>query len=130
MIALKFISLHPDRAISGTLGGMGMMKEGGFMQKIWEDMLGKGKDGLVPAACIRGFGKFALSESELKAVKTPLCVLVGDQDPCRQLYVEPLHQMREDIPIVKIQDAGHLTCVAKPQFKDEVKKWIDKNAGK
>lgn len=130
MIALKLISKYPDRAISGTLGGMGMMKEGGVLQKVWEDILGKGKGGTVPPACIKGFGKFALTDDEVKAIKTPVCVLVGDRDPCRKMYVDPLHTLRDDIPIVEIQDAGHLICITKPQFKDELKKWIDKNAGK
>jgi serine-type D-Ala-D-Ala carboxypeptidase len=34
IVALKFISEHPDRVLSGTLGGMGWLPEGGGLQKI------------------------------------------------------------------------------------------------
>jgi pimeloyl-ACP methyl ester carboxylesterase len=128
MITMKFMVLHPERVSSGLLGGMGWLREGGMLGKMWGFMLG----GLLgtPAACPHSFGKLAVSEAELKAVKVPVEVLVGDRDPCRTLYVAPLRQVREDWPVIEIAGAGHMDCIVKPQFKDEVQKWIAKQSGK
>lgn len=101
MIALKLTSKFPDRVISTTLGGMGIIKEGSPLQKTWENLGREG--GKVPVVCVKSFGKFALTEDEAKAIKTPLCMLVGERDPCRKLYAEPLHQLREDFPLVEIR---------------------------
>ena len=30
--------------------------------------------------------------------------------------------------MVEIKDANHLTCVGKPQFKEEIQKWLAKQA--
>lgn len=134
MIAAKLVTRYPDRVSSCVLGGMGWLREGSFLQKFWE--LGKGdkaaKAGgggnaiFTPLACPQSFGKLAISDDELKAIRVPLTVLVGDQDPCKFLYVNPLQEARKDISVVIIENAGHLDCVVKPQFKDEIKKWLDK----
>lgn len=129
MIAMKFIVLHPDRARSCLLGGMGWLQEGSGLQRFWDNIPARNR-GPVPPACLRSFGKFAITEEDLRGVKLPLEVLVGDHDPCKALYVDPLHRVRGDWPIVVIQDAGHLTCIAKEQFKDELVKWIEAHDGK
>jgi pimeloyl-ACP methyl ester carboxylesterase len=35
IVSLKFMAEHPDRVLSGTLGGMGWLPESGGLQKIW-----------------------------------------------------------------------------------------------
>ena len=63
-----------------------------------------------------------------RGIKAPVAVLVGNRDPVRNLYVTPLSRVRKDWSIVVIEGAGHLDCIVKAQFKDELKKWLDKNA--
>jgi pimeloyl-ACP methyl ester carboxylesterase len=131
IIAMKFMVDHPDRLLSGTLGGMGWLRPGSFEQAFFERAAGKesGKEtGRTPPACIHGIGRLAVGANEVKSVKVPVEILVGDHDPCRRMYVQPLEALRSDWPVVIINDAGHLTCVAKEQFKAELKSWIDKNA--
>ena len=53
-------------------------------------------------------------------------VAIGDSDPLKRLFVAPLREARKDWPVVEIESAGHLTCVLKPQFAQEIVKWIDK----
>ena len=48
-----------------------------------------------------------------------------DRDPVKRLFVTPLETAPKDWPVVEIEDAGHLTCVIKPQFKAEIKRWLD-----
>jgi pimeloyl-ACP methyl ester carboxylesterase len=115
MIALKLASLHPDRVSAAILGGMGWLKEGSPLQRFWDAVPAPSGHG-VPPACLRGFAQLALSEGELMAIHVPMAVLVGDHDPCRLLYVAPLHLARPEIPIREIQDAGHITCILKPEF--------------
>jgi pimeloyl-ACP methyl ester carboxylesterase len=65
--------------------------------------------------------KLAITEAELKAIRVPATVIVGDHDPCRRLYVEPLSRVRPDWPVHVIAGAGHLNCVVQPDFKVQLK---------
>ncbi len=124
-IALRVISDHPDRVISGTLAGSGWIREGSGLQKVWEH-LGQGERGTAPAVCVSSIGKLAIDEAAVQKIKVPMTMIVGDRDPVKRLYADPLHNMRKDWPIVEIEGAGHLTCVVKREFSDELVKWIDK----
>jgi pimeloyl-ACP methyl ester carboxylesterase len=126
IITAKFLAKHPDRALSGTLGGMGWLREGSIAQWGFAQM---GKDGKNHPAglCGRSLAKLALTEKEVKSIRVPVTVLVGDDDGLiEKLYVEPLRPVRKDWPVVEIKGANHLTCVLKPQFKEEIRKWLDK----
>lgn len=127
MIAVKFVATHPDRVRSVVLGGMGWLKEGSPLAAFWENVPRSRKSD-TPLACIHSLGKLAVSQEQLKAIQVPVAMLVGDRDPCRRLYVEPAAAVRTDWPIVVIHDAGHLNCIFKPQFKDELKKALDRQA--
>jgi pimeloyl-ACP methyl ester carboxylesterase len=123
MIAMKLVTKHPERARSLTLGGMGWFREGSRLQDFFERIPERERErGSTPSACLRSFGKLAVSEKELKAVSVPVAVLIGDHDPCRRMYVAPLQHVRNDWPVTVIEDAGHITCVAKKQFRDELEK--------
>jgi pimeloyl-ACP methyl ester carboxylesterase len=76
--------------------------------------------------CFNSLARLALTENELKSINVPVTVVVGDRDPVEKLYVIPLQQVRKDWPVTEIKGAGHITCVANPQFKEEVKNWLDK----
>jgi pimeloyl-ACP methyl ester carboxylesterase len=142
MIAGRMMATHPDRISSCILGGMGWLKDGSGLQKFWEIAGADRKDtaakdaprrgGLfyVPPACIRGIAKLAITEDQLKAINLPAEILVGDTDPMKQLYVDPLVKVRQDWPVVLIKDAGHLDCIIKTQFKDEIVKWVDGHKAK
>jgi pimeloyl-ACP methyl ester carboxylesterase len=115
---------------------MGWLREGSFMQKVWERMPENqrrrtltGRPSQTPAACAGSLGRLAVSEEEIKSIRVPVEILVGDRDPVKRLFVAPLAQVRRDWKIIEIRDAGHLNCVVRQQFKDEVKNWLDKNSG-
>jgi pimeloyl-ACP methyl ester carboxylesterase len=129
MVTAKFLTMHQDRVRSAILGGMGWLRQGSGLQKIWERM--PAREGVrAPAACVRSFGKLAVTEPQLKAIRVPVEIIVGDRDPVRRLYVTPLQSVRPDWPVVEIPDAGHIICIMKPQFKAEIKKWLDAHAGR
>jgi pimeloyl-ACP methyl ester carboxylesterase len=125
IITAKFLSKHPDRALSGTLGGMGWLREGSFEQKFFA--IG-GKDGKPVGLCFRSLGKLALTEAEVKSIKVPVEVLFGADDDLRKGYAEPLKKVRTDWPVIEIKDANHITCILKPQFKEEIQKWLAKQS--
>jgi pimeloyl-ACP methyl ester carboxylesterase len=119
MIAFKLLAMHPDRVLSGTIGGMGWFREGSRLQEIWGEMrVSEGSH--VPAALIHSLGELALSEKELQSIDVPIKVVVGDRDPVKQLYVAPMRRKRRDWPIVEIADAGHINCILKKQFREEM----------
>lgn len=126
MVAVKLMAQYPDRVASATLGGMGWLRDGGALQRVWERMPAR-EGGRTPAAFGRSIGRLAVTEAELKKIDVPVMVLVGDRDPVKRLYVAPLQQVRKDWPVVEIEDAGHLNCILKKQFKDELTGWVRKN---
>jgi pimeloyl-ACP methyl ester carboxylesterase len=127
MIAIKFMARHQERVLSGVVGGMGWMCEGSALQKVWGRMQG-GVGGRTPPACARSLGELALTEEELKGIRVPVIVIVGDRDPVKRLYVAPLQRVRKDWAVIEIGDAGHLNCVVKAQFKEEIAEWLNKQA--
>ena len=118
MVALKLIAEHPDRVISGTLGGAGWLREDSILQKIWTHMRTLGA---------RSITELALTADQLKAIRIPVEILLGDRDPMKKLYVEPLETVRSDWRVIEIEGAGHLNCIFKKQFIDEIEKWLDMN---
>jgi pimeloyl-ACP methyl ester carboxylesterase len=119
MIALKLAATHPDRVHSAILGGMGWMKEGSSLQHVWEGMVGHERFG-APPALLHGFAEFAVTAEQIKALKMPIAVVIGERDPCRKMYVDPLLEIRPDIPEHVISGAGHITCIFKPEFKTQI----------
>jgi pimeloyl-ACP methyl ester carboxylesterase len=127
MITLKLVAKHPDRVRSAALGGMGWLREGSAEQKVF---LAGGKDGKPAGLCFKGMAKLALSEDEIKSIRVPVTVLFGDRDFLRKGYLEPLQQARKDWPVIEIKDADHLSCVIRPQFKEELQKWLAKQTAR
>jgi pimeloyl-ACP methyl ester carboxylesterase len=125
MITMKLLTRHPDRIKSALISGMGWLREGSQLQNIWERA--RDRDGSVPpTACIRSLGALAVTEEEVKAIRVPTAVLIGENDPVRRMYVAPLERIRSDWPVTVVPDAGHLNCILKPEFKADVKSWLDK----
>jgi pimeloyl-ACP methyl ester carboxylesterase len=124
MVALKLIAEHPDRVLSGTLGGMGWLQEGSVLQRIWERLPAR-RQGLTPGVCATSAGQLALTRAELTAIEVPVAVVVGDRDPVRELYVAPLRTVRQDWPVIQIRGAGHLNCILKPDFREAIARWVD-----
>ncbi len=122
MITMKLMALHPERVRSGVVGGMGWLQQ-------WDPLLGT-KDGTNQnafIACVKGFSELALAEKEVREIKTPFTVLMGERDPLRARTVEPLRQLRPDVPINVIAGANHLTCIGKPEFKAALKNFLNHN---
>ena len=113
IIAQNFIARHPDRVLTGTVGGMSWFKAGGFAQ--FRDLIGRDDaNGRPVAVCARSLSKLALTEEEIKSIRVPMTVLIGENDrlvPKQSL--EALTAARPDWPVVEIKDANHLTCVVK-----------------
>jgi pimeloyl-ACP methyl ester carboxylesterase len=121
IITAKLLVKHPDRVLSGTLGGMGWLREGSLEQKVFA---AGGKDGKPVGVCFRSLAKLALTEEELKSIRVPVRILFGDRDFLKKGYVEPLQRVRPDWQVIDIRDADHITCILKPQFQEEIQKWL------
>jgi pimeloyl-ACP methyl ester carboxylesterase len=124
MIAVKFMTRHQDRVLSATICGMGWLREGSGLQKMWGRMEGRGGF-RTPPACARSLGRLAVTETELKGIRVPVVVIVGDRDPVNRFFVGPLRLARRDWTVIEINDAGHLNCIFKTQFKEEIANWLD-----
>jgi len=127
MIALKLIAIHPDRVLSGVLGGMGWMQEGSAAQRMWRRPLTR-PPGPAPAVCVTSIADLALTRAELLAIRVPVEVLIGDRDRVYDLYVLPLRTARPDWPVVRIRRSGHMDLFLRGQFKQELARWLDRPA--
>jgi pimeloyl-ACP methyl ester carboxylesterase len=128
IIAGNFMVKHPDRVLTVTLTGMGWMEKGGLAPWLF-DQIGKNDPNAKPLAiCGRSLAKLAVTKTELKAVKVPVAVIVGDKDDfVKGLYVKPLQEVRKDWPVIEVKGGDHLSTILKPQFKEEIASWLKKN---
>ena len=129
-----FVDVHgpaPCSAIvdvlSVTLCGMGWMKEGGLLQRFWNNMAGR-ESSRTPEACVKGIAELALSETELKAIAQPVTVIIGSDDPVKRLYVKPLQAARPDGPFIEISGGGHLTTIKMPEFHTALTKSLSEKS--
>lgn len=127
MVAAKLLATHPQRTLSGLIGGMGWLRQGSRLQRIWAQMPAR-EEARTPPAFVRNVGNLALSEQEILRIRVPVEVVVGDRDPVKGLYVAPLRRFRPDWPIIEIHDAGHLNCIVKDQFRREIAAWVRKQS--
>ena len=120
MIAMKLVVQHPERVRSVVLGGMGWFRADMPGLHYWEKA--RDEDNMfVPAACLRAMSKLGVTAAEVKAVRVPVVMIVGDQDPLLQACVAPMHKLRPDWPEHIIKGAGHMDCVFKADFKEQLK---------
>ncbi len=128
VIAANFIARHPDRVRSGTLGGMGWLKVGSAAQFGFGQIGRNDPNARAHTLCGRSLARLALTENELKSIRVPMLVLVGEDDNLiKKLYIEPLRQVRKDWRVVEIADANHITCILRPQFRTDIAEWLAKN---
>jgi pimeloyl-ACP methyl ester carboxylesterase len=129
IIAANFLVKHPDRALSGTLCGMGWLKKGGLAEWGFA-RIGKGDpNAKALAVCGRSLARLALTEAEIKSIRVPVAVLYGDRDDLvKKLYLEPLRKARKDWPVIEIRGADHLSCPFKPQFREALATWLRKQS--
>jgi non-heme chloroperoxidase len=128
IIAGNFMVKHPDRVLTGTLGGMGWLKSGSIAQFGFAQIGKQDTDAKAVAICGRSLAKLSLTAAEIKSIRVPVTILVGDKDEfVKKLYVEPLKAVRPDWTVVEIKDGDHLSCILKPQFKEEIAVWLKKN---
>jgi pimeloyl-ACP methyl ester carboxylesterase len=125
MITMKLAVTHPDRVSAALICGMGWLKAGTQLNSVWDKL--ERPLFTVPPACAKSFPQFAVTESEIKAVKTSVTILIGEDDPCRKWYVEPLQQARPDWPVHVIPGAGHLNCIDEPEFKTQLEAALGKS---
>jgi pimeloyl-ACP methyl ester carboxylesterase len=128
IIVANFLAKHPNRVLSGTLGGMGWLKTGGVAQFGFERIGKNDPNAKAVALCGRSLATLALTQEQIKSIRVPVTILVGDRDNLvKRLYLEPLKVVRKDWPVTEIEDANHITCIVRPQFRQEIVAWIKKN---
>jgi pimeloyl-ACP methyl ester carboxylesterase len=122
MITLKLAAVAPKRMLSGVIGGMGWNLYGPAVKER------EGAEGRNPSlrACARAFPQLGITREELLAINIPLTVVVGADDPLLKRSVEPLQKARPDIPVVEIAGANHITCVLRPELRQAIVAFLDK----
>lgn len=129
MITLKVAATHPERMYSGMIGGMGWVPWGPILDGALghgEGSTGRGATHM--RACGRAFPDLGITEEELKAIRVPLTVIIGEADGLYERRVVPLAAARPDIPVVIIPKMNHINCSFNPEYKSAVKHWLDEQS--
>ncbi len=122
MITMKLATLAPDRMLSAVVGGMGWIKKGAAIGDR-----GDRRGVSTPLrACARAFPMLGITREELVAIKVPATVVIGTDDGLLGRSVEPLREVRPDIPVVLVSGANHLNCIFRPEFRKAIKEFLDK----
>src|SRR5437879_3439282 len=75
-VTMKLLARHPERVISATVGGMGWLRDGSSLQRVWDQLHGR-DSAAVPQVFLKAVGQLALSEEELKKITAPVKVIIG-----------------------------------------------------
>jgi pimeloyl-ACP methyl ester carboxylesterase len=117
MVALKLATMHPTRVQSVVLGGMGWMPADAPTQKYWASQKN---------LRARSLADLATTAEEMKAIAIPMIVIVGERDRVRELYVDPLADVRPDIPVKIVAGADHSGCANRPEFQQLLLDWLQR----
>ncbi len=123
MITLYLAAHHPDRMLSAGVTGMGWIVK----PAVPEVKPTQIPNAVTPAlkACIRSFPMLGLTRKELADIRVPMRVIIGSADDLYERRVKPLSEVRPDVKVVLIEDANHLNCMFRQEFKDAVKAFLD-----
>ena len=80
-------------------------------------------DAKALAACIRGMGDLAVTETQLRANKVPTLALIGSDDPLK-VGVDELQGVMTNLKVEVIDGADHMTSFARPEFVGDIKEFV------
>jgi pimeloyl-ACP methyl ester carboxylesterase len=91
------------------------------------DRLTAANDVKALAAVARGFRELAVSEDRLKANQVPALALIGEIDPLKR-GVDDLKGKMRNLKVVVIDGGDHISTFVKPEFIDQLKKFLAQNS--
>jgi pimeloyl-ACP methyl ester carboxylesterase len=125
MIGLRMLVDSPERVRSAAICGMGWTKDDPATRERFSTSNSESApENPVHRAVYQGFGDLGITRGQLEAITTPIITIVGDQDGLFQSSVQPLREVRPDVPLVLIEGASHMTAPLKPSFRDAIGSWI------
>ncbi len=125
MIVLKVAATHPERMLSGMIGGMGWTPLGPILEeRPTEGEEDSRRGSAAMRACGRAFPDLGITREELAAIRVPLTVVIGENDGLLERRVRPLEEVRPDIPVVVIPKMNHINCSFNPQYQAAVRDWL------
>lgn len=127
MIALRMAVDHPERVRSAAITGMGWTRDDEGTKQRFARPRDEDRAPTNPAyrAAYVKFGDLGISKEQLRAIQVPMITIVGSADGLYQSSVQPLREVRPDVPLVLIDGASHMTAPMKPEFRDALARWID-----
>jgi pimeloyl-ACP methyl ester carboxylesterase len=75
------------------------------------------------AACIRGMGRLAVTEAQLRANKVPTLALIGSDDPLKA-GVDDLQKVMANLTVEVIEGADHMTAFYNAKFIGDLRNFL------
>lgn len=135
LVALDFVVLHHEHALSVVLGGAGWNPPetlDDFAQQAEAFEKGKvvgreGDDVKALAALLRGLR--VLSEEDVRGIRVPMAVLIGANDRFMP-NVHRLARVRPSTQVTVIPDSDHATAPTHPKFAEALLNFLLKQKGR
>ena len=141
-ITLKLATLHPNRLLSIGVCGAGwdppeasptfnfLARRGERGLEAGDDaepgaLAGRRNDPEALAAVSAASPALKVSEAEIRALTMPICVVAGDRDPER-FAAQRLRDMAAHVTFTSIPGAGHIQAVARPELRDALRGFLDR----
>ena len=122
-IAIKMVTMYPERVRSTLVGGQGWLNsESEYAKQVATDER-PGRFGPP----LRGFGELATTAEEMQAISVPLRVIIGTKDG-NQKSVNLWKEIVPELDVVYVEDATHLSCMTAPEFREGIQRFIAENS--
>jgi hypothetical protein len=125
-MAIKLATDYPKRVKSVVIAGSGWRAPGTVKTRELKD--GDGSSTLDHI--FDGFPDFETTADQMRALKMPLTVIVGEKDDGAINLVKPWQAITPNIPVVYIKDSNHMSAAFKPSFRETVRTFLDSQSGK
>ncbi len=119
-MAIKLATDYPKRVKSVVIGGSGWRAPGTVGTREAND----GDASTTLDHVFDGFKEYETTADQMRALKTPVTVIVGTNDTGALSLVKQWQTITPNLPVVYIEGANHMAAAFKPSFREAIRTFL------